>query len=319
MNETVPGSPSYRIPSRRLLAAVRLRPGLPAALLCVVLLGAAATPAVAQDATLQRLERLERDLRDLQRDYYRGERPDGAVEAQAPATGPRAAQFEIRLQQLESELRKLTGEIERNGFGVDRLEKRFDKLIRDVDLRLTTLEQRPVAPAAQAPVPAAGETPGATGATVAATPPAAAPASPAPAGSSTAAALPDGSPMDRYNHALSLLRRADYVGAEAAFRAFLGEHPDDPLAGNAHYWLGETHYVRNEFEPAARAFLEGFERFPEGNKAPDTLLKLGVTLRQLGQAGEACATFDELNRRFPDASAAIKRRARRERATANCG
>lgn len=287
------------------------------------LLSFAPTAAIAQSsAMMQRLERMERDLRDLQRDYYRGERPAGT--AAAPETGPRAAQFEVRLQQLENELRKLTGEIERNRFGVEQMGKRLDRLVRDVDLRLTTLERRPVpqpaptTPTAEAPTtPAAGAggaatdgTAGTGGSTGTA---------PATTAAAPAAELPDGSPMERYNHALSLLRRADYVAAEAAFRAFLSEHPDDPLAGNAQYWLGETHYVRNEFEPAARAFLEGFERFPDGNKAPDTLLKLGVTLRQLGQAGEACATFDELNRRFPEASAAIKRRARRERASANCG
>ena len=130
--------------------------------------------------------------------------------------------------------------------------------------------------------------------------------------------LPAGSPFEQYDYARALLIQKDYEGAERAFRAFVAAHPSDGLAGNAQYWLGETHYVRNEFEAAARVFVEGYQRFPESAKAPDFLLKLGTTLSALGQRAEACSTFEELALRFPLVSDNIGRGSAAESALLGC-
>ena len=137
-------------------------------------------------------------------------------------------------------------------------------------------------------------------------------------GDAVAAALPAGSEMDQYNYAFSLLRKADYDGAESAFNQFIAAHPDSALSGNAYYWLGETYYVRNSYNDAAIAFLKGYQRFPSGDKAPDNLLKLGMTLTRLGKKAEACATFAELKSKFPDAPQTVRDKAAQESSGAGC-
>ena len=140
-------------------------------------------------------------------------------------------------------------------------------------------------------------------------------------GTQTAAAveLPSGSPKEKYDYAFGLLRQANYPAAEQAFQAFLQQHPNDGLAGNAKYWLGETYYVRGDNQNAAIVFAEGFQEYPNSSKAPDNLLKLGMALSNLGSTQDACGTFSELRRRYPNAAPTILRRAEREQNRLGCG
>src|SRR5258707_15469237 len=103
--------------------------------------------------------------------------------------------------------------------------------------------------------------------------------------------LPSGSTTEQYNYAFGLLKQADYPGSEAALRAFIEQHPSDPMAGNAQYWLGETYYARSKFMEAASTFAEGYKRYPKSAKAPDTLLKLGMSLAQANQKQNACVAL----------------------------
>jgi tol-pal system protein YbgF len=119
---------------------------------------------------------------------------------------------------------------------------------------------------------------------------------------------------DAYGH---LLRR-DYAAAEVGFRNFLATYPSDALSGNAQYWLGETYYVRGKYSQAATAFLDGYKRYRTSDKAPDSLLKLGMALQQLGEKDAACATLGELKTKFPKAPSHIKKRAASERERAGC-
>lgn len=130
--------------------------------------------------------------------------------------------------------------------------------------------------------------------------------------------LPQGSAKDKYEFAYNLLRQRQYPEAEQAFRQFISQHKADELSGNAYYWLGETHYVRRQFEPAAVAFLEGYNGFPKGSKAVDNLLKLGMSLANLNRQKEACTTFLRLSREFPDAPANMKAIADNERRKLSC-
>jgi tol-pal system protein YbgF len=130
--------------------------------------------------------------------------------------------------------------------------------------------------------------------------------------------LPGNSPQEQYDYATGLLQRGAYPEAELAFKAFVSQHPKDPLAGNAQYWLGETYYARSDYKGAASAFALGYQRYKTSPKAPDNLLKLGMSLGQTGQKDNACLAFKQLAKEYPKASAAIKDRAARAQQRYGC-
>lgn len=321
--------------------------------LAMVLGPVAAVPAAAQERDLRplldRLDRMQRELNTLQRQVYRGQRPPpGAAPFPAAPQGVPGgsaersivAKMQVRLDEFEFQMRNFTGKLEELSHNINQLRVRVDKLVADVDFRLNAIEKRQ---AAGQPPP-----PGAAGAAVAAAtpggpeggpesqPPGAKPGvlGTIPAGSlggRGAAApsgeaetppspppLPPGSPEEQYNFARLLLVQHDFAGAERALRAFVAAHPDHRLTGNAQYWLGETFYVRKDFTEAAKAFAEGYRRFPESKKGPDNLLKLGLSLASLGRKEDACATFARLEKEFPKAPANVRGRADAEQKRNGC-
>jgi tol-pal system protein YbgF len=96
------------------------------------------------------------------------------------------------------------------------------------------------------------------------------------------------------------------------------KYPKDPLAPNALYWLGETHYVQRNFADAAEAFDLVATSFGSSAKAPDAQLKRAMSLAQLGQKKEACAAFGVLGSKYPNAPAHVKTKADSERVRAGC-
>jgi tol-pal system protein YbgF len=130
--------------------------------------------------------------------------------------------------------------------------------------------------------------------------------------------FPGGSASEQYNVAFGLLRHADYPAAEEALRAFVAQHPKDPLAGSAQYWLGETYYARGMYSEAASAFAEGYKNYPKGAKAPDDVLKLAMSLARANQKQNACIAFAQLDREFPNPGSAIKERAMVEKKRLGC-
>ena len=277
---------------------------------------------------LDRLDRMERDMNQLQRQVYRGGSASGApVPAPAPDSAT-AVNLELRIDQLENQMRTMTGTIEEVNYSIDQLKRRLDKLVGDVDQRLTQLEHPGAASggdgsvAANAPAPGAGANPAASpsqGGNLV--------APPAAGGSQTASrqptasgpgTLPTGSAQDQYNYAFGLLRQADYPAAEEALRNFVQRYPNDPLAGNAQYWLGESYYVRKDYNNAAATFAEGYRKYPQSGKAADNLLKLGMSLGNVGQKKEACLTFNQLAHDFPKAASNITERAGQEKQRLGC-
>lgn len=130
--------------------------------------------------------------------------------------------------------------------------------------------------------------------------------------------LPGNSPQEQYEYATGLLQRGAYPEAGLAFKAFVTQHPKDPLAGNAQYWLGETYYAQSDYKNAAIAFAEGYQKYPKSAKAPDNLLKLGMSLGQTGRKADACTAFKQLGAQFPKASGAIKDRTARAQQRYGC-
>jgi tol-pal system protein YbgF len=263
--------------------------------------------------------------------------------AVSPPDSQSAFNAEIRFGQVDDQIRSLTGQIEEINYNLDQLKRRLDKLVNDVDQRLSALEhggaqtaaagEAAAAPSVPPPAPTGvlrpprGQPTPPPGAGANPSEPASAsgvlgslPANP-PAAAQQAAAgnLPSGTAQEQYNYAFGLLRQTDYPAAEQALRAFIQRYPNDPLAANAQYWLGETYYVRKDYNGAAAAFAEGYQKYPKGGKAPDSLLKLGMALGNLGQKADACRAFARLDRDFPSAPANIKERASSEKQRLSCG
>lgn len=319
-----------------------------AALLAVVCAGfiAAAAPARAQDVEdyrplLDRLDRLERDLNLLQRQVYRGKVQGGTAAGAAPETAisPNAvADMQVRLSGFETELRTMTGRMEEIRHSVDEIRGRLDKLVADVDTRLSAMEQNIAGMKQRGTGPIAGLGPGQDAAGA----PAAAPGEFTPAGggemalvaptgevtpgtvaatevaTTEAGLLPQGTPLEQYQYARSLLAKADYPAAEQTLKAFIEAYPDNDLTENAEYWLGETYYVRSDFTNAAVTYADGYKKFSKGSKAPDNLLKLGLSLANLGEAEQACKAFAEIEKKFPTARPDILERAAAEREQRGC-
>ena len=298
-------------------------------------IGAPATDAQAQSLA-EEVKRLQRELNTLQRYVYKGEEPPASAitdvyGTEGAVSQTQAARLELRLSQLEAELRALTGRIEEQSFRIGRLNGRMDKLVADMDTRLRKLEERsggrppgPIAEGsgieAQQPGTLGSITEEAMAAVRAPTvePGTAVQPATTPSAAATGYNFPGATPEDKYNHAFSLLSQANYDEAERALRAFLDQHADHRLAGNAKYWLGETHYVRGQYQDAAVTFAEGFQEYPTSAKAPDNLLKLGKSLAALGSTTDACGTYSELLLRFPNATATVLQQAERERKRLAC-
>jgi len=122
--------------------------------------------------------------------------------------------------------------------------------------------------------------------------------------------VPSSIPLDmseqkQYQLARNFLLKGEYEQAGVAMKEFIRRYPVGPLSNNARYWLGETLYVRSDYVKAAEIFLETYQRNPNGSKAPDVLLKLGMSMAKLGKGVEACVTFSKIVKDFPLASARL--------------
>ena len=121
-----------------------------------------------------------------------------------------------------------------------------------------------------------------------------------------------------YNAAYAALEQKNYVTAGQLFQKFAQNYPTDSRAGTAVYWWGETAYVQLDFTSAATIYMDGYQKYPQSPKAPDMLLKAGLSLANLGKTKEACTAFTMLASQYPNASGVVTRRAASERSRLNC-
>ena len=117
--------------------------------------------------------------------------------------------------------------------------------------------------------------------------------------------LPDKAPKDQYEFAVSFMKVGDYETAEFALREFIDKNKDHDLAGSAQYWYGETFRIRQLYSDAATAYLDGYQNYPKSKKAPDNLLKLGITMVQLGEKDQGCKMISGLKKEYPKASKSV--------------
>ena len=130
--------------------------------------------------------------------------------------------------------------------------------------------------------------------------------------------LPETSPDKQYEFATSFLKIGDYNTAERAFREFVLKNPDNKLAGNAQYWYAETFRIRQLYTDAASAYLEGYQTYPDSDKAPINLLKLGVSLVQIGEKEQGCLMISGLKDQYPDAKDSVIQKAKYEAKKFEC-
>ena len=130
--------------------------------------------------------------------------------------------------------------------------------------------------------------------------------------------LPEGTPKEQYEFATSFLKVGDYNMAERAFREFVDNNPDNKFSGNAQYWYAETFRIRQLYTDAASAYLEGYQKYPKSEKAPINLLKLGVSLVQIGEKDQGCLMIAGVKKQYPNATQSVLQKAKYEEKKFEC-
>ena len=128
----------------------------------------------------------------------------------------------------------------------------------------------------------------------------------------------DFSPEKQYEFATSFLKVGDYSTAERAFREFVISNSDHELAGSAQYWYAETFRIRQLYTDAASAYLEGYQKYPKGKKAPINLLKLGVSMVQIGEKDQGCKMINGVEEQYPEANQSVIQKAKYESQKFEC-
>ena len=130
--------------------------------------------------------------------------------------------------------------------------------------------------------------------------------------------LPIESPEKQYEFATSFLKVGDYNMAERAFKEFVDSNPNHNLAGNAQYWYAETFRIRQLYTDAASAYLEGYQKYPKSTKGPINLLRLGVSLVQIGEKDQGCLMITGVQKQYPKAKQSVLQKAKYEEKKFEC-
>ena len=236
----------------------------------------------------------------------------------------------LKLNEIEDQFRELTNKFEEINFKLDKLSTRVTKIQSDTQLRFSDLESGTVASKKEkkASLPGSskpqdfGATPGyetsnlpkeqsinsvESAKTVIAEEP-----------EKKTSLLPNKPAVEQYEFAVSFMKIGDYETAEFALKEFIDKNKDHDLAGSAQYWYGETFRIRQLYSDAATAYLDGYQNYPKSEKAPDNLLKLGITMVQLGEKDQGCKMISGLKKEYPKASKSVLQKAQYEQKKFKC-
>ena len=237
----------------------------------------------------------------------------------------------LKLNEIEDQFRELTNKFEEVNFKLDKLSSRVTKIQSDNQLRFSDLENSDIeakSKKAKKKLPGSsqpadfGANPGYS-------------VSNLPNKQETSSVesaqtviteepekreslLPDKGPKEQYEFAVSFMKVGDYETAEFALKEFIQKNKDHDLAGNAQYWYGETFRIRQLYSDAATAYLDGYQNYPKSKKAPDNLLKLGITMVQLGEKDQGCKMILALKKEYPKASKSVLQKAQYEQKKFKC-
>ena len=236
----------------------------------------------------------------------------------------------LKLNEIEDQFRKLTNKFEEVNFKLDKLSTRVTKIQSDTQLRFSDLESGTVATTTnnQVTLPGSskpqdfGSSPGyqmtnlPKQQTVNSIESAQTVISEEP--EKKESLLPDKPAIEQYEFAVGFMKIGDYETAEVALKEFINKNKDHDLAGNAQYWYGETFRIRQLYSDAATAYLDGYQNYPKSKKAPDNLLKLGITMVQLGEKEQGCKMIIGLKKEYPKASKSVLQKAQYEQKKFKC-
>ena len=237
----------------------------------------------------------------------------------------------LKLNEIEDQFRELTNKFEEVNFRLDKLSTRVTKIQSDTQLRFSDLEDGTVKSTSkkkEAVLPGSakpqdfGAAPGyqtsnlpkeqsinsvESAKTVISEEP-----------EKRESLLPNKPPQEQYEFAVSFMKIGDYETAEFALKEFIDKNKDHDLAGSAQYWYGETFRIRQLYSDAATAYLDGYQNYPKSKKAPDNLLKLGITMVQLGEKDQGCKMISGLKKEYPKASKSVLQKAQYEQKKFKC-
>ena len=291
------------------------------------------------ESVLQQLEVLQKDIKTLEKAIYSQDvtGTNSNIEL-SNSDSDVLTKHLLKLSELEDQFKILTNNFEEINFKLDKLSNRITKIQRDNQMRFQDIEKSGVTKSdsdlkEQKKLAGSGEAQdlgtvleiGVTSADVAAAEKIQKTQSIESVGSvvtetaeRTEKILPDSTPEEQYKFAVSFIKVGDYETAEFALREFVDNNPQHKLAGNAQYWYGETFRVRQLYQDAATAYLDGYQKYPKSNKAPVNLLKLGVMLVQIGEKEQGCSMILGIKTQYPEANQSVMQKAEYEKKKFNC-
>ena len=297
-------------------------------ILIIVVFNLHKTYAEETDLILQQLEILQQDIKTLEKAVYS---KDVQTTGLSNDGADILTKHLLKLSELEEQFKILTNNFEEINFKLDKLSNRITKVQTDNQMRFQDLEKSGLnSTASSEPKKLPGSSESQDLGSISDSDIAAAKQiqetqsieSVGTVVTETASRaekiLPDNSPEEQYKFAISFLKIGDYETAELALREFVDNNNKHELAGNAQYWYGETFRVRQLYQDAATAYLDGYQKYPKSNKAPVNLLKLGVMLVQIGEKEQGCSMILGVKKQYPKANQSVIQKAEYENKKFNC-
>ena len=236
----------------------------------------------------------------------------------------------LKLNEIEDQFRELTNKFEEVNFKLDKLSTRVTKIQSDTQLRFSDLEGGTIntAKEQQTALPGSAKPQdfGAAPAYQTSNLPKEQSINSVESAKTVIAEepqerdslLPNKPAKEQYEFAVSFMKVGDYETAEFALKEFIDKNRDHDLAGSAQYWYGETFRIRQLYSDAATAYLDGYQNYPKSNKAPDNLLKLGITMVQLGEKDQGCKMISGIKKEYPKANKSVLQKAQYEQKKFKC-
>lgn len=296
-------------------------------LLLTILIFSSANADEKVNKVLEELQQIKKDLKTLEKAVYsQSFKGSGKKQVSGSLEGALTRQL-VKITELEEQMQKLTASHEEAMFSFEQLNERLNKTQRDNELRLSDLEVgnfKKISKKNKTKKFPGTDKPQNLGTMVTQKETEQQTSSVNPASvvkieeAETKEILPKKSPEEQYKFATSLIKVGDYDQAELALKEFVKKNPKHKLAGNAQYWYAETFYIRQLYHDAAAAYLDGYQKYPRSLKGPQNLLKLGVTLSELGEKDQGCQMLDGIKKQYPKAKQSVIQKAKYEKKKYKC-